>query len=38
MIVNRSVNEALRNHNLLTIVRKPDKFRGCTEIRLNFVE
>lgn len=38
MIVNRNVNEALRIHNLLTTIRKPDKFRGGTEIRLNFVK
>lgn len=38
MIVNRNVKEALRIHNLLTTVRKPDKFRGWTEIKRNFVE
>lgn len=38
MMVNRNVIKALRIGNLLTTVRKHDKFRGWTEARLNFVE
>lgn len=37
-MVSRNVIEALRIGNLLTTVRKHDKFRGWTEARLNFVE